>query len=133
MATEKNARQISEERAAAQGEVFNSFKDAGVGAVRSLELNNINEGETVTIPKDFKIFLMPISGTTNKAAKVITEEGKDFWIGCLTRGARPADGSDLYVQLVLLLMLFRSTLQWMKLSRKSLPVRRLSLKRKPLW
>ena len=80
MATEKNARQISEERAAAQGEVFNSFKDAGVGAVRSLELNNI--------------FLMPISGTTNKAAKVITEEGKDFWIGCLTRGARPADGSD---------------------------------------
>ena len=32
MATEKNARQISEERAAAQGEVFNSFKDAGVGA-----------------------------------------------------------------------------------------------------
>ena len=94
MATEKNARQISEERAAAQGEVFNSFKDAGVGAVRSLELNNINEGETVTIPKDFKIFLMPISGPTNKAAKVITEEGKDFWIGCLTRGARPADGSD---------------------------------------
>ena len=121
MATEKNARQISEERAAAQGEVFNSFKDAGVGAVRSLELNNINEGETVKIPKDFKISLMPISGTTNQAAKSILVA-----LVLLTVVI-------LYVQLVLLLMLFRSTLQWMKLSRKSLPVRRLSLKRKPLW
>jgi hypothetical protein len=70
-----------------------SFKEAGVGAVRSLEMNNINEGETVTIPTDFKIIKVPIAGSTNKAVQVITEEGKAFWVGSLTRGAMPADGS----------------------------------------
>ena len=89
----KSARVIAEERAIAQGELAASFKEAGVGAVRSLEMNNINEGETVTIPTDFKIIKVPIAGSTNKAVQVITEEGKAFWVGSLTRGAMPADGS----------------------------------------
>lgn len=89
-----NARSKAEERAALQGVLAESFKSIGQGAVRSLELNNINEGETVTIPKDYKIFQVPITGTTNKATKIITAEGKDFWIGVLTRGAAPADGSE---------------------------------------
>lgn len=93
MATEKTPRQIAEERSIALGEVKSTFKDAGVGAVRSLEMNNIAEGETVTIPMDYKIIQVPISGSTNKAVQVITEEGKAFWVGCLTRGAMPADGS----------------------------------------
>ena len=93
MAEVKSARAIAEERAIAQGELANSFKEAGVGAVRSLEMNNINEGETVTIPSDFKIIKVPIAGSTNKAVQVITEEGKAFWVGCITRGAMPADGS----------------------------------------
>ena len=75
----KSARVIAEERAIAQGELANSFKEAGVGAVRSLEMNNINEGETVPIPTDFKIIKVPIAGSTNKAVQVITEEGKAFW------------------------------------------------------
>ena len=89
----KSARIIAEERAIAQGELAASFKEAGVGAVRSLEMNNINVGETVTIPTDFKIIKVPIAGSTNKAVQVITEEGKAFWVGSLTRGAMPADGS----------------------------------------
>lgn len=94
MADIKSARVIAEERAIAQGELAASFKEAGVGAVRSLEMNNINEGETVTIPTDFKIIKVPIAGSTNKAVQVITEEGKAFWVGCLTRGAMPAAGGD---------------------------------------
>lgn len=94
----KSARQISEERAALQGSVKTSFKEAGVGAVRSLEMNNINEGETVTIPVDYKIYEMPIAGSTNKAVKIITEEGKDLFIGCLTRGAMPAEEGKPYVR-----------------------------------
>ena len=39
MADIKSARVIAEERAIAQGELANSFKEAGVGAVRSLEMN----------------------------------------------------------------------------------------------
>jgi hypothetical protein len=93
MADIKSARVIAEERAIAQGELAASFKEAGVGAVRSLEMNNITVGETVTIPVDYKIIKVPIAGSTNKAVQVITEEGKAFWVGCLTRGAMPADGS----------------------------------------
>lgn len=93
MADIKSARVIAEERAIAQGELAASFKEAGVGAVRSLEMNNITVGETVTIPVDYKIIKVPITGSTNKAVQVITEEGKAFWVGCLTRGAMPADGS----------------------------------------
>lgn len=93
MAEKKTARMIAEERAIAGGEVCKSFKDAGVGAVRALELNNIAEGETVTIPQDYKVIRVPIAGSTNKAVQVITEEGKTFWVGCITRGASPADGS----------------------------------------
>lgn len=93
MATVASARELSEERSAQAGEVMTSFKDAGAGAVRSLELNNINEGEIVTIPKNYKVFRMPIAGSTNKAVKTITEEGKDLWIGVFTRGAAPVDKS----------------------------------------
>lgn len=94
MADIKSARVIAEERAIAQGELAASFKEAGVGAVRALEMNNIKEGETVTIPTDYKIIKVPIAGSTNKAVQVITEEGKAFWVGCITRGAMPADGSE---------------------------------------
>lgn len=94
MPTVKSARALSEERSAQAGEMKNSFKEAGAGAVRSLELNNIVEGEVVTIPVDYKVYQMPIAGSTNKAVKTITEEGKDLWIGVFTRGARPADGSE---------------------------------------
>lgn len=94
MATRTDNRAKAEERAALQGTKSNSFKDVGLGAVRPLELNNINEGETVTIPRDYSIFAMPMNGTTSKAVKVVTEEGKDFWVGCLTRGAKPANGGD---------------------------------------
>lgn len=88
-----SARSIAEERAGLEGKVINSFKSVGRGAVRSLELNNISEGETVTIPLDYKIFQVPIAGSTNFGYKVITEEGKDLWVGVFTRGAAPADGS----------------------------------------
>lgn len=94
MADVKTARQIAEERAIASGELVNSFAAAGMGAVRSLEMNNIVEGETVTIPQDYKIIKVPIAGSTNKATQVITEEGKAFWPSCLTRGAMPAAGGD---------------------------------------
>ncbi len=94
MATISKSRSLSEERSAQAGEIKASFKEAGVGAVRSLELNNIAEGEVVTIPKDYKIFQMSIAGSTNKAVKIVTEEGKDLWIGVFTRGAAPVDGSD---------------------------------------
>lgn len=94
MADKKTARQIAEERAIASGELVNSFAEAGMGAVRSLEMNNIVEGETVTIPQDYKIIKVPIAGSTNKATQVITEEGKAFWPSCLTRGAMPAAGGD---------------------------------------
>lgn len=92
-----NARTLAEERAVLMckdGAAAASFKAAGIGAVRPLELNNINEGETVTIPRDYKIYPMPMNGTTSCAIKVITEEGKDFWVGCLTRGAKPANGGE---------------------------------------
>ena len=92
-----NARVQAEERAmlmCKDGAAAASFKAAGIGAVRPLELNNINEGETVTIPRDYKIYSMPMNGTTSFAIKVITEEGKDFWVGCLTRGAKPANGGE---------------------------------------
>lgn len=94
----KSARQISEERAALQGSVKNSFKDAGIGAVRPLDMNNISEGEVVTIPVDYKIYEMPIAGSTNKAVKIVTVEGKDLWVGCLTRGAMPAEEGSTYVK-----------------------------------
>lgn len=94
--TEKksNARILAEQRSELQGQVCNSFKDAGAGAMRSLELTNISEGDTVTIPTDYKIYKTPIAGTEYSAVKVVTEEGKDFFIGCLTRSAQPADGSS---------------------------------------
>lgn len=91
---DRSKRVLAEERSANAGTVMDSFKAAGAGAVRSLELNNIEEGEIVTIPKDYKVYQMPISGSTNKAVKTITEEGKDLWIGCFTRGARPASGGE---------------------------------------
>lgn len=94
MADVKSPRAIAEERAIANGEVFNSFKEAGMGAVRSLEMNNISEGETVTIPQDYKVIKVPIAGSTNKAVQIITEEGKAFWPSALTRGAMPAAGGD---------------------------------------
>lgn len=94
MATVKSPRELAEDRSSQAGTIVESFKAAGAGAVRSLELNNINEGEIVTIPIDYRIFQMSIPGTTNKAIKVVSEEGKDIWIGVFTRGARPLDGGD---------------------------------------
>lgn len=94
MAKMSEARKLAESRAAAMFEPVKSFKDAGVAAVRSLELNAIMEGDIVTIPEDYKIFPHAIPGSDRRAYKVITEEGKDFFIGCLTRGAKPADGGE---------------------------------------
>ena len=91
--TAKSPRALAEERSKLQGSQHTTFADAGAGAVRSLELNNIMEGETVTIPSDYKVYKTPITGSTFSAVKVITEEGKDFFIGSLTRSAQPVDGS----------------------------------------
>ena len=87
-------RQRAEQRLEAGGKQFKSFKDAGAGAVRALELNNINEGETVAIPVDYKVYQQPIAGSTNLATVTITEEGKSFYISALTRSAQPAAGGD---------------------------------------
>lgn len=94
MATEMTPRQRAEQRLEAGGKQFKSFKDAGAGAVRALELNNINEGETVAIPVDYKVYQQPIAGSTNLATVTITEEGKSFYISALTRSAQPAAGGD---------------------------------------
>ena len=89
----KTPRQLAEERSALAGKRVASFKEAGIASVRSLDLNTVTEGEVVAIPTDFKIFEQPIAGSTNKAVKVISEEGKDVFMGVFTRGAMPADGS----------------------------------------
>ena len=94
MATEMTPRQRAEQRLEAGGKQFKSFKDAGAGAVRALELNNINEGETVAIPVVYKVYQQPIAGSTNLATVTITEEGKSFYISALTRSAQPAAGGD---------------------------------------
>lgn len=94
MATEMTPRQRAEQRLEIGGKKFDSFKDAGAGAVRALELNNIAEGEIVTIPVDYKVFKQPITSSTNLATVTITEEGKIFYIGALTRSAQPASGGD---------------------------------------
>lgn len=94
MAEIASKRVVEEQRAAAQGTVCNTFGAAGAGAVRSLELNNISEGETVTIPVDYKVYKLPIAGSQNSAVAVITEEGRRFFIGALTRGAMPANGGE---------------------------------------
>lgn len=94
MATELTPRQKAEQRASAAGTECKNFKESGAGAVRPLDLNNINEGETVTIPTDYKVYKVPFPGSTTPAVKVITEEGKDFFIGALTRSAVPATGED---------------------------------------
>ena len=94
MATEMAPRGRAEERLRLSGTEFESFKEAGVGAVRTLELNNINEGEIVTIPTNYKVYLQPVAVTTAKAPVTVTEEGKLFYIGALTRSAQPAAGGD---------------------------------------
>lgn len=94
MAKKKSQREIAEERAAAQGEVVNSFKDAGMNAIRSLDMNYLVEGKEYEVPTDYKIVKLPITGSTTQYCVVILEDGTYFPIGCLTRGAKPADGSD---------------------------------------
>lgn len=95
MSTKKSPRVLNEERTVAAGaKKCATFAAANAGAIRSIELNNIAEGEIVTIPVDYQVFQQPIPGSTYTAAKVVTEEGKDFFVGCLTRGAQPVAGGE---------------------------------------
>lgn len=89
----RTPRQLAEARSALAGRKVTSFQEAGVASVRSIEMNSVTEGDVVTIPVDYQIFEVPIAGSTNKAVKVVTEEGKDLFVGCFTRGAMPLDGS----------------------------------------
>lgn len=92
--TVENPRQLAIDRAVAAGnEVHNSFKDAGVAGVRTLDLATINKGDVVTLPTELKIIMQPITGSTTKVAKIVTEEGLDFYPSVLTRGATALDGS----------------------------------------
>lgn len=94
MAKKKSQREIAEERAAAQGEMVNSFQEAGMNAIRSLDMNYLVEGKEYEVPTDYKIAKLPITGSTTMYCVVILTDGTYFPIGCLTRGAKPADGSD---------------------------------------
>lgn len=90
-----NAYELACERAANRAaKVHNSFKDAGKNSIPSLEMNAITEGTTVTIPEGWKVYEDVIRGSAYTACKVVTAEGLDFYPSCLTRGAKPVDGSE---------------------------------------
>lgn len=86
MAQEKTARQKAEERAALQDTQFNSAKEAGVGAIRSLDNEYIPFGVTFTVPKDYKIFKSSING--NSFTYLISVEGYRIPLGIFTRVAK---------------------------------------------
>lgn len=94
MATKKadyeKAMKRTKEQAGAK--MYNGFRGTSRNAIAPLELNVIEEGESVFFPADFKVWEIPFG--TNKGVKVITTEGKDFWVSVLTRGAKPLNGGD---------------------------------------
>ncbi len=94
MATKKANYEKALDRAKAQAgvKVRNSFKGTSRNAIQPLELNMIEEGEKVFFPSDYAVIEVPFG--TSKGVKVLTTEGKDFWVSVLTRGAKPLDGGD---------------------------------------
>lgn len=95
MATEKTAYGRAIERAGIECEL--TTFSAENATVRPLELNTIPMNTPFTIPEDYQVFKAPIRGTSNTALKVITEEGWDFWVSCITRGAKSVD-DDQFVR-----------------------------------
>lgn len=86
------AYEMAEARSKASGrKSASTLASLGLNEVRSLELNNIEEGETVSFADS--IVFHEVTFGTQKTAMVNTLEGKQFYIGCLTRGATPLDGS----------------------------------------
>ena len=88
----KTPYQLATERAALEGS--KTTFEAENTSVRSLVLNTIPLEEPFVIPNDYQLFKVPIRGTDNEALKVITEEGYDFWVSCLTRGAKDANTGE---------------------------------------
>lgn len=88
----KTPYQLATERAALEGS--KTTFEAENTSVRSLVLNTIPLEEPFVIPVDYQLFKVPIRGTNNEALKVITEEGYDFWVSCLTRGAKDANTGE---------------------------------------
>ena len=91
MATEKNARQISEERAAAQGEVLNSFKDAGVGEF-IMESHSLSVGDEILItgPTTGVMQFLIEEIRVNEIAVEKAQKGETFSIR-VTDKIRPSD------------------------------------------
>lgn len=88
----KTPYQLATERAALEGS--RTTFEAENTSVRSLVLNTIPLEEPFVIPNDYQLFKIPMRGTDKKALKVITEEGYDFWVSCLTRGAKDANTGE---------------------------------------
>lgn len=78
--------------------IYSSFAKSNSRAaiVNDGEMTGVSVGDIVTIPTDYKVYEMPVNGSTVTAAKLITNEGKDFYPSCLTRGARPVDPEKPY-------------------------------------
>lgn len=96
MASTMSQRELAESRAIASGKVMSSWKDAGKGAIRSLDLNVIMEGDVLTVPENYKVFTEKrmIGNTEATLVYTITEEGKQLFPSVFTRGVMPADGSE---------------------------------------
>lgn len=94
----KTPYQLAVERAGIEGKCV-TFRGENVG-VRSLSLQTIPMNEPFVIPEDYKVFKMEIRANVAEGAKVptalkvITEEGYDFWVSCLTRGAKDANTGE---------------------------------------
>ena len=86
MAIEKTIYDIAVENARKEGE-STTFSSENA-TVRPLEFNTIPMNTPFTIPEDYQVFKVPIRGTNSTALKVITEEGWDFWVSCITRAAK---------------------------------------------
>ena len=90
----KTPRQLAEERAAAAGKQVSSCAAAHKNSVRNIDLVTIGEDTVVTVPEDFKLFEMPITGSTQTYLVFIDTTGIQVPLGPLTRGAKPLDGSE---------------------------------------
>lgn len=94
MAKELSQMEIAIQRIENQGKIVKSFKDAGFGAVRALDINPMVEGKVYEIPENYTIGILTIPGTTREFAVVVATDGTQIPVGCLTRSAQPADGGE---------------------------------------
>lgn len=94
MATKKENYDLAVKRAKADGNTTHctTFAATGRNSIRKLDLNPFQEGETAYFPEKLDIFKVKVGN--GLGAKCLTVDGRDFWVGVLTRGAKPIDGGD---------------------------------------